>query len=155
KVDLSVDEGKTWTAADIEARHADGGWQAFTGTVKAPATGSVSVWSRATDATGQIQPSEQTWNPSGYLRNAVDKVTVAVGAPPSSGLAVMETHCLICHDRGIIEAQRLTAEQWTAVVTKMQKVYGATPAKDEVAPLVAYLHQQYGEALPPAKAPPG
>jgi DMSO/TMAO reductase YedYZ molybdopterin-dependent catalytic subunit/mono/diheme cytochrome c family protein len=155
KVDLSTDGGRTWLPAEVEPRHADGGWQAFRGKVKAPAPGSLTILSRATDAAGATQPAYHTWNPAGYLRNAIDQlsVTVAVQAAPA-GLAVMEERCLVCHDRGLIESQRLTEPQWQAEVAKMQKAYGVVLPAGEVAPLVAFL-TRFGPEAQPAIAPPG
>jgi hypothetical protein len=38
------------------------------------------VLSRATDVDGKTQPLVPTWNPSGYLFNAVDRIGLSVEA---------------------------------------------------------------------------
>jgi DMSO/TMAO reductase YedYZ molybdopterin-dependent catalytic subunit/mono/diheme cytochrome c family protein len=140
KVEVSGDGGKTWMPASVEPRHPDGGWQEFSGTVDAKAPVSLVVGARATDAAGNVQPMTHTWNPSGYLRNAVDLVTVIVGSKASeAGSLVLEERCTICHNREMIEQQRLTEAQWQATIEKMVKVYGAKLTDGEAASLLAYV----------------
>ena len=39
---------------------------------------------RATDAAGNVQPSEQSWNLEGVQNNAIQRITVVVGAAKDS-----------------------------------------------------------------------
>ncbi len=77
KVEFSVDDGATWTAAKLEKSRGDGAWQRFTGVWRASA-GSYAILSRATDSSGAAQAREPQWNPGGYLYNAWDAVRCEV-----------------------------------------------------------------------------
>jgi hypothetical protein len=79
--------------------------------------------------------------------------TVSVTLPPPNvqlnpgpNLALAQGKCLICHSADYIYTQPpLTAKQWTAEVTKMQKAYGAPIADADIGPLVDYLMSQNGK----------
>jgi hypothetical protein len=47
---------------------------------RAPRPGSYVLLCRATDDRGQTQPERSPWNPSGFLWNGWDRVTVEVKA---------------------------------------------------------------------------
>ncbi len=77
QVDVTVDGGTTWKAATLDGKDSSYGfrvfrhaWQATPGTYK--------IGARATDGSGATQPVAPVWNPSGYLYNAVELVTVEV-----------------------------------------------------------------------------
>ena len=77
-VEVSTDGGKSWAAAKLGE---DMGKYAFRGWT-APVTlaaGGHDLMVRAASNGGAVQPGEQPWNPSGYLRNVIEttKVTVA------------------------------------------------------------------------------
>jgi sulfite oxidase len=80
KVDVSVDNGSTWTSARLGKERERYAWQSFEHELNISAPGSYLVMSRATDEKGQIQPVAPQWNPSGYLWNVVDKVRINVEA---------------------------------------------------------------------------
>lgn len=72
-VDISSDDGRTWLAAEVEAR--DGfGWQRFAGSLRAGAPGPMRILARATDTTGLTQPLRGA-------RNAAVAVTIALDPP--------------------------------------------------------------------------
>lgn len=77
KVELSVDDGATWTEARVAKSRGEGAWQPFSGEVKV-AAGAISIRARATDSAGETQPREPAWNPGGYLYNAWDSVSCEV-----------------------------------------------------------------------------
>lgn len=151
KVEISTDQGRTWQIAEVEMPHKDGGWQEFSKTIKAEAA-SITVWSRATDKAGQIQPLETEWNPGGYLRNGVDSVTFSVGTTAHSApRELLETRCLICHSQKLIESQRLSNGQWKKVLDKMIK-YGAILTSEEATALQNYLANVSPEMTPATPA---
>src|SRR5882724_11616403 len=91
--------------------------------------GSYTLMARATNASGQVQPLEQEWNPSGYLWNACNRVNVEVTNKEASNTPA-EPHtaahppgyqaaCLTCHDEGMMLQQRLTPAQWDREINKM------------------------------------
>lgn len=78
-VEVNVDRGRTWAAADVSG--ADLGsraWRRWTLAWNPAAPGEVELWCRATDAAGNRQPSEATWNAGGYANNTVHRVPVTV-----------------------------------------------------------------------------
>ncbi|MGZ6124848.1 MAG: molybdopterin-dependent oxidoreductase, partial [Myxococcales bacterium] len=77
RVDLSLDGGKTWTAAKLDGPATPSGFRVFRYPWKAEG-GSYEIACRATDTNGATQPEVGVWNPGGYLNNAFDRVRVEV-----------------------------------------------------------------------------
>jgi DMSO/TMAO reductase YedYZ molybdopterin-dependent catalytic subunit len=156
-VDVSTDNGRTWSQARLGSDRARYAWRQFEHQWQPEAAGSYVVLSRARDMRGNVQPLVPEWNPSGYLWNAVDQVRVNVGvpalpaaeavvaAPPDShpGKATYEARCLVCHDDTLMEQQRLTAPGWSREVDKMIG-WGAGVTDTEKQPLVDYLARRFG-----------
>jgi len=62
---------------------------------------------------------------------------------------IVQINCLTCHSSAYVSTQpRLSHDQWTAEVTKMQHAYGAPIADSDVPKIVAYLTANYGKANP-------
>ncbi len=78
RVDISVDNGATWTPARLTGEQAKYTWRRFEHTFTVSSPQSVLILSRATDSTGAVQPAVSQWNPSGYLWNQYDSVRVEV-----------------------------------------------------------------------------
>jgi sulfite oxidase len=78
KVEISTDDGATWTPAKLGHDQSHYAWRLWTYDWKAPKAGDYTIQSRATDSQGRTQPSIPAWNPSGYLYNAVDQVKIHV-----------------------------------------------------------------------------
>ncbi len=78
KVEISNDGGATWSYAKLGHEQAHYAWRLWTYEWKAGKSGDYTILSRATDNQGHTQPSTAVWNPSGYLYNAVDQVTIHV-----------------------------------------------------------------------------
>ena len=76
KVEVSVD-GTTWQRATLDGAASKYGFRVFRSTWRAP-PGPAVLRARATDDSGAAQPDAPVWNPSGYLWNAIDPVTVEV-----------------------------------------------------------------------------
>jgi DMSO/TMAO reductase YedYZ molybdopterin-dependent catalytic subunit len=77
RVEVSADDGTTWTDADLDDPVGPAAWRRWAlGWEAAP--GEHTLCCRATDAAGQIQPLEPPWNPGGYANNAVHRVPVTV-----------------------------------------------------------------------------
>jgi len=81
KVDFSSDGGRSWSAAAIEEVTSPYAWRRWTSRWDATRTGEHELCVRATDAAGNTQPLEQSWNLEGVQNNAVQRVPVVVGAP--------------------------------------------------------------------------
>jgi len=76
-VEVSTDGGASWNRATLGRDQAHYAWRLWSYDWKAKG-GEHTIQSRATDSTGRIQPATPVWNPSGYLYNAVDQVSVQV-----------------------------------------------------------------------------
>jgi hypothetical protein len=53
-------------------------WRLWQFDWKPASHGFYNLLSRATDSAGRVQPVVATWNPSGYLYNAIDHVGITV-----------------------------------------------------------------------------
>lgn len=80
KMELSFDDGKTWEAARFVGEDEPYAWRQWQFVWKPTAPGAVTIVCRATDANGQSQPRTSPWNPSGFLWNGWDRITVMVKA---------------------------------------------------------------------------
>ena len=130
-VDVSVDQGRSWKPARLTGEATQFGWRLWEFPWTPPSDRRYSVLARARDASGDVQPIVQEWNPSGYLWNAIARVDVDAGqnssaAVPSTGAASsvsppssFRSTCLVCHDEDIIRQQRLTRAQWDRELNKM------------------------------------
>lgn len=78
KVDVSIDEGKTWEPARLVGEDQPYAWRQWQFIWKAKTGGTFTILSRATDERGAVQPATSPWNPSGFLWNGWDRVTVTV-----------------------------------------------------------------------------
>ncbi len=78
KVEISMDFGATWMAAELDAPVNDGAWQNWRANVTFPQAGYYEIWARATDSAGVMQPFAIDWNPKGYLNNTMHRVGLRV-----------------------------------------------------------------------------
>ncbi|MCE9535727.1 MAG: sulfite oxidase [Nitrospirae bacterium] len=78
KVEVSFDEGKTWESARLVGDDRSYAWRQWQLVWKAKTAGTFTILCRATDARGEQQPAITPWNPSGFLWNGWDCVTVTV-----------------------------------------------------------------------------
>jgi DMSO/TMAO reductase YedYZ molybdopterin-dependent catalytic subunit len=78
KVELSTDEGRSWDSARLVGEDTRYGWRQWVFEWNPPRPGTYVILSRATDDHGDSQPLRSQWNPSGFLWNGVDRVSVSV-----------------------------------------------------------------------------
>ena len=69
KVEISLDDGKTWRLAKLEGEAGVGRWVVFRYEFDKRDPGRVRAVARATDKNGKVQPEHPEWNPSGYFWN--------------------------------------------------------------------------------------
>lgn len=77
RVEVSVDNGVTWSAAQLDAPVSDYAWRGWSFDWNA-ATGRHTLCARATDTSGIQQPTEPPWNYQGMGNNEVQRVPVLV-----------------------------------------------------------------------------
>ncbi len=75
KVEVSLDDGKTWKPAALEGEGGVGRWQVFRYRFEQKTAGRVTALARATDRKNNAQPEKAVWNPSGYHWNAWHRVS--------------------------------------------------------------------------------
>jgi sulfite oxidase len=79
RVELSVDEGATWTQATLVEPSSPWTWRFWEARLTLPA-GTYQMAVRAWDSAGRTQPQDarQVWNCKGYLNNAWHRVKIAI-----------------------------------------------------------------------------
>jgi hypothetical protein len=80
KVEVSTDAGLTWRTAQLTGKDLPFTWRLWALEWHPQQPGYYTVLSRATDMDGKTQPLVPTWNPSGYLFNAIDRIGLSVEA---------------------------------------------------------------------------
>ena len=78
RVEVSTDAGRHWQEAQLSPQDLPFAWRLWTLDWMPPEEGYYTILSRATDSAGRIQPVVATWNPSGYLYNAIDRIGITV-----------------------------------------------------------------------------
>jgi Mo-co oxidoreductase dimerisation domain len=79
RVEVSTDGGARFADAELDPPLGEHAWRGWRFDWNAP-PGEHVLSSRATDAAGNTQPLETPWNLKGYANNAVERITVVVGA---------------------------------------------------------------------------
>ena len=79
RVELSVDEGATWTPATLLEQSSPWTWRFWEATLNLPA-GTYQMAVCAWDSAGRTQPQDarQVWNWKGYLNNAWHRVKISI-----------------------------------------------------------------------------
>jgi DMSO/TMAO reductase YedYZ molybdopterin-dependent catalytic subunit len=72
-VDVSLDGGKSWQAARLDATSGKYGFARWQTSIT-PAAGDVAVMVRCTNTDGLAQPAVPNWNPAGFMRNVIETV---------------------------------------------------------------------------------
>jgi sulfite oxidase len=78
RVQVSMDGGRRWGDAQLSPQNLPFAWRLWSINWTPTQPGYYTIMSRATDSAGNIQPIVATWNPSGYLYNAIDQIGVIV-----------------------------------------------------------------------------
>jgi DMSO/TMAO reductase YedYZ molybdopterin-dependent catalytic subunit len=78
RVEVSADGGTTWSDAAVEPSPAAYAWHGWAYRWEPAGPGDYTLCCRATDATGERQPTEPRWNLGGYAGNDVHRVPVTV-----------------------------------------------------------------------------
>jgi len=78
KVELSDDDGATWTKADLNLERDPYAWRLWSLRWTPRRAGRARLLARATDSRGSVQPREAVWNPGGYLHNGWHSVEIDV-----------------------------------------------------------------------------
>jgi DMSO/TMAO reductase YedYZ molybdopterin-dependent catalytic subunit len=75
---VSTDGGRSWAKADLGKDLGKYSWIQFTLPWRPAKPGTYTLMAKATNSIGDSQPFDGLWNPSGYLWNKVEPLTVVV-----------------------------------------------------------------------------
>jgi sulfite oxidase len=78
KVEVSDDGGVRWQEAELGREHDPYAWRLWSFRYTPRAAGTATLWARATDSRGSVQPKDPVWNQSGYLYNAWHSASIEV-----------------------------------------------------------------------------
>jgi|GEM_PF-2429930 len=70
--------GEPWESARLEPDHDPYAWRLWNYAWKPAIPGKFTLFARATDSQGSVQPKDAIWNQSGYLYNGWHSVTIEV-----------------------------------------------------------------------------
>jgi DMSO/TMAO reductase YedYZ molybdopterin-dependent catalytic subunit len=77
KVEISRDDGKTWSLARLDPEISPWSWRRWHYAWHPDRKGDYTFWVKATNALGETQPMHH-WNRSGYMRNEIESLTLSV-----------------------------------------------------------------------------
>jgi DMSO/TMAO reductase YedYZ molybdopterin-dependent catalytic subunit len=80
RVEVSDDDGAHWSPAELGSEHDPYAWRRWSFQYTPRAAGTATLWVRATDSKGVVQPKDAVWNQSGYLYNAWPSASFEVRA---------------------------------------------------------------------------
>ena len=80
RVEVSLDEGKSWQRAQLARAESKYAWRRFTHDFTPARAGYTTLIARAWDSAGNAQPAIPAWNPLGYFWNGWHRVGVVVEA---------------------------------------------------------------------------
>jgi sulfite dehydrogenase (cytochrome) subunit A len=78
RVELSADGGATWQDAELGTDHGRFSFRRWRFTWQPPGPGRHTLRVKATSNSDEVQPAEPGWNRSGYMRNVIEALEVAV-----------------------------------------------------------------------------
>ena len=79
KVELSIDDGKSWSAASLGADGGKYAFRRFAGSIATPVSGTMTILARCTNNNGIAQPPAMIWNPGGYMQCGIERTRITVG----------------------------------------------------------------------------
>ena len=86
------------------------------------------------------EPSVEKVHPDLIAATAPDLKGVTTNLPEAQGSRVFNANCAICHSTRYIQDQPdMSGKAWTAIVTKMQKTFGAPVSDSSAKEIVKYL----------------
>ena len=78
KVEVSADDGQTWHDAKLGNDDGSYSFRQWTARIVLGAAGSANLTVRCTNAKGEVQPDTPNWNPSGFMRNVIERLSVTL-----------------------------------------------------------------------------
>jgi DMSO/TMAO reductase YedYZ molybdopterin-dependent catalytic subunit len=76
RVEVSGDGGASWQAAQLGKDEGPYSFRSWTARLAAGAPGEAVLLVRCTNTKGEVQPDTANWNPSGFMRNVIERLPV-------------------------------------------------------------------------------
>ncbi len=77
-VETSTDGGATWSGATLGENLGAYSFRAWSTRIIPSSKGDLTILTRATAQSGEVQPSKELWNPGGYMRNVIETISLVV-----------------------------------------------------------------------------
>ena len=77
KVEISMDNGKTWISTQLDSSLGKYSWRRWRFSFQPKSKGIYELFVKATGTRGEVQPWHQ-WNRSGYMRNEIESISIKV-----------------------------------------------------------------------------
>jgi DMSO/TMAO reductase YedYZ molybdopterin-dependent catalytic subunit len=78
RVDFSSDGGKSWQEAELGADQGKYSFRQWQRRFTPPAGGDQALMVRCTSTSGEVQGDTPNWNPSGFMRNVIERTPVVI-----------------------------------------------------------------------------
>jgi DMSO/TMAO reductase YedYZ molybdopterin-dependent catalytic subunit len=78
KVEVSADGGQSWQAAKLGRDEGPYSFRQWTAELVMGGAGEASLAVRCANMAGEVQPDASNWNPSGFMRNVIERTSVTL-----------------------------------------------------------------------------
>jgi len=78
KVEVSGDGGQAWHDAKLGKDEGPYSFRPWTARITMGAAGQTTLAVRCTNTKGEVQPDMPNWNPSGFMRNVIERTPVTL-----------------------------------------------------------------------------
>jgi hypothetical protein len=78
RVEVSADDGRSWQPTALGSDVGKYGFRQWSAQITTPQSGNMTLQVRATNTKGEVQPAEPNWNSAGFMRNAIERIQLAV-----------------------------------------------------------------------------
>jgi DMSO/TMAO reductase YedYZ molybdopterin-dependent catalytic subunit len=78
RVELSADGGQSWQPTMLDRDEGSYSFRRWSVQVTTPQSGTLTLMARCTNTKGEVQPADPNWNGGGFMRNAIERVQLAI-----------------------------------------------------------------------------
>jgi len=78
RVEVSADDGRSWQPTALGSDVGKYSFRQWSSQITTPQSGNMTLQVRATNTKGEVQPAEPNWNSAGFMRNAIERIQLAV-----------------------------------------------------------------------------
>jgi len=78
RVELSADGGQSWQPTTLDRDEGTYSFRRWSAQVMTPQSGTLTLMVRCINTKGEVQSAEPNWNGGGLMRNAIERVGLAI-----------------------------------------------------------------------------